>query len=180
MQVAFAVCAALFLASPALADWTLYEETALDGNLRGAIKKGHILKTRTGHVYEVSERVYLYEYEYSPDVLVLRNGDDFKLIVSGVDDQLPCVCHNCKPRSGGGERVPAVPTLIESQIDGEFEGWQGETVVKLMNGQIWQQVEYWYHYHYAYMPRVLIVRNGAGYRMKVEGIEKAVGVERLK
>ncbi|MDR0881742.1 MAG: hypothetical protein LBP55_04270, partial [Candidatus Adiutrix sp.] len=33
---------------------------------------------------------------------------------------------------------------IESQIDGTFEGWSGETVFKLTNGQIWQQSSYAY------------------------------------
>ena len=72
------------------------------------------------------------------------------------------------------------PSVIETQIDGEFNGWDGETIVKLMNGQIWQQTEYHYHYHYAYMPKVLVYRSGGGYKMKVEGVEKAVGVERLR
>jgi hypothetical protein len=72
------------------------------------------------------------------------------------------------------------PAVIETQIDGEFNGWEGKTIVKLMNGQIWQQTEYHYHYHYAYMPKVLVYRSGSGYKMKVDGVEKAVGVERLR
>ena len=70
--------------------------------------------------------------------------------------------------------------VIESQIDGDYEGWDGETIVKLMNGQIWQQTEYYYHYHYAFMPKVLIYPSGSEYKMKVDGVEKAVGVTRLK
>jgi hypothetical protein len=70
--------------------------------------------------------------------------------------------------------------VIESQIDGDYEGWEGETIVKLMNGQIWQQKEYYYHYHYAFMPKVLIYKSGSGYKLKVDGVEKAVGVTRLK
>jgi hypothetical protein len=71
-----------------------------------------------------------------------------------------------------GQGVP-----IESRIDGEFEGWEGETIVKLMNGQIWLQTEY--HYHYAYMPEVLIYSSGSGYKMKVDGVNRAVGVRRI-
>ena len=73
-----------------------------------------------------------------------------------------------------------MPKVIESQIEGDFEGWEGETMVKLMNGQIWQQSEYYYHYHYAFMPKVLIYKSGGVYKMKVEGIEKAIGVIQLK
>jgi len=76
--------------------------------------------------------------------------------------------------------APSTPSVIETQVDGEFNGWEGETIVKLMNGQIWQQTEYHYHYHYAYMPKVLVYRSAGGFKMKVDGVEKAVGVERLR
>jgi hypothetical protein len=56
-------------------------------------------------------------------------------------------------------------TVVESQIDGDFNGWEGETIVKLMNGQIWQQTEYHYEYNYAYMPNVLVYPSGGGYKM---------------
>lgn len=75
---------------------------------------------------------------------------------------------------------PTTPSVIESKVDGEFEGWDGETIVKLANGQIWQQTEYHYHYHYTYMPEVLVFKSGSVYKMKVEGIKKAVRVKRLK
>jgi hypothetical protein len=69
--------------------------------------------------------------------------------------------------------------MIQSHIDGEFSGWEGDTLVKLVNGQVWQQTEYWYHYHYSYNPKVTITEQG-GYNMSVEGIPQAVRVERLK
>lgn len=70
--------------------------------------------------------------------------------------------------------------VIQSQIDGDFEGWEGETIVKLMNGQIWQQSEFYYHYHYAFMPDVLIYSSGGVYKMIVEGVDKAIGVTQLR
>lgn len=72
------------------------------------------------------------------------------------------------------------PSIIESKIDGDFEGWQGETIVKLYNGQIWQQSKYYYHYHYAFMPKVLVFKSGSEYKMWVEGIKQAISVKRLK
>lgn len=80
-------------------------------------------------------------------------------------------------------RVPVVlpsTDIIESNISGTFEGWKGETIFKLMNGEIWQQTEYWYEYHYAYSPKVLIIPSAGGYKAKVEGVNKAVGVTRLR
>ena len=71
-------------------------------------------------------------------------------------------------------------STIESNIDGEFKGWDGNTIVKLVNGQIWQQSEYHYNYHYAYSPKVLIYRSGGGYKMKVDGTDALVGVTQIK
>jgi hypothetical protein len=76
--------------------------------------------------------------------------------------------------------TPSSPAVIESRIDGEFTGWDGETIFKLQNGQIWQQTSYAYRYRYAYSPRVLIYRSGAVYKLKVEGVDGEISVRRLK
>jgi len=73
-----------------------------------------------------------------------------------------------------------VQDVIESEIEGDFKGWDGETVFKLTNGQIWQQVEYDYEYEYAYRPKVLIYNTAGGYKMKVEGMDDTIYVKRLK
>jgi len=75
---------------------------------------------------------------------------------------------------------PATPDVIESHIKGDFEGWEGETIFKLDNGQIWQQSSYDYTYHYAYHPEVVIYKTSGGYKMKVDGVDDAIYVRRLK
>lgn len=79
-----------------------------------------------------------------------------------------------------GSGAPNSGGVIESQVEGTFNGWEGETVFKLTNGQIWQQSSYAYTYHYAYRPDVLIYRSAAGYKMKVEGVDDEISVRRLK
>lgn len=69
---------------------------------------------------------------------------------------------------------------IETQIYGEFNGWEGETIVRLYNGQIWQQIEPYYWYYYAYMPKVLLFKTQYGWKMLVNGIEHPVGVQRIR
>ncbi len=69
---------------------------------------------------------------------------------------------------------------IETTIDGDFEGWEGETIFKLSNGQIWQQSEYSYTYSYAYMPEVTIYAAGGGCKLKVEDENEAILVKRIK
>jgi hypothetical protein len=80
--------------------------------------------------------------------------------------------------------VPAPATgctpAIESTISGTCEGWSGETVFKLDNGQIWQQAEYDYTYSYAYRPTVTIYQTRAGCRMKVEDEDETLLVKRIK
>lgn len=75
---------------------------------------------------------------------------------------------------------PRETTAIETRIDGTFEGWDGDTVVKLINGQIWQQTGFNYEYTYGYNPEVIIYRTGSGYKMKVDGTRQAVEVTRIK
>ena len=70
--------------------------------------------------------------------------------------------------------------FIESRISGEFEGWDGETIFKLMNGQIWQQASYAYIYHYAYMPKATIYKAGSLYKMQVDGVSGAIYVKRIR
>jgi hypothetical protein len=70
---------------------------------------------------------------------------------------------------------------IEARIDGDFEGWEGETIYKLGNGQIWQQASYHYHYHYAYAPEVTIYSTAEGCALRVAGDnDQPISVRRLK
>lgn len=72
------------------------------------------------------------------------------------------------------------PDLIETNIEGEFSGWQGDTIFKLSNGQIWQQVTLNYAYHYAFRPKVLIIKTYGAYKMKVDGVSGTIFVKRIK
>ena len=79
------------------------------------------------------------------------------------------------PSSGNSAEAVCV---VDSRIDGEFKGWEGETVFRLQNGEIWQQASSGYRFNYAYSPRVLIYQSGDGFRMKVEGIDEDIAVRR--
>jgi hypothetical protein len=74
----------------------------------------------------------------------------------------------------------ALAATYKSKIEGEFEGWDGETIVQLANGQVWRQVSYYYEYRYAYMPDVVVYQDGRKWMMHVEGTRKAVEVEQLR
>ena len=112
---------------------------------------------------------YEYLYEYYPNVVICPSQnvlmvDSKKLNVARLSNS---------GRSSNSE-------IIESNIDGEFEGWDGETIVRLLNGQIWEQARYHYDYQYAYNPEVLIYKVGHRYMMQVEGADEPVQVRRIK
>jgi hypothetical protein len=76
--------------------------------------------------------------------------------------------------------APVTPSVIESKVDGQFEGWEGNTVVRLINGELWQQTDGHISIAVKIMPDVLIYRSDGQWKMKVEGIPKDVAVERLR
>jgi hypothetical protein len=79
-------------------------------------------------------------------------------------------------RRGVSDCSPA----IESTISGEFSGWDGETIFKLDDGQIWEQAEYSYMYSYQYRPDVTIYETASGCRMKVEDEDETIIVKKLR
>jgi hypothetical protein len=64
---------------------------------------------------------------------------------------------------------------VKARINGSWTGWSGKTIVKLTNGSVWEQTEYYYEYRYSYRPEVVITGNS----MQVDGMGRAVRVRRL-
>ena len=126
-------------------------ESTIDGEFNGW--SGETLyKLTNGQFWQQSSYYYNYSYDYRPDVLIYRSGTGYKMLVEGESKAVD---------------VQRLTDVIESKVEGDFEGWEGETVYRLTNGQVWQQSAYHYHYHYAYRPDVLIYKDGYGYKMIV-------------
>ena len=155
----------LFNNANAQNSWRFVEETYIKGSIIGTITQGFIFKTSSRDFYVVNERSRQRVRTRNPDVIIFRSGSDYKLIIEDFDE--PLICKRVK-------------NVIETQIDGEFEGWEGETIFKMMNGQIWQQSSYAYLYHYAYSPQVIIYKSSSGYVMKVDGVKETINVVKLK
>jgi len=119
---------------------------------------------------------YRYLYAYYPNVVICPATG--RLIIEGASLNVRSLSHRpsaatAAPMVGGGG-------VIESRIEGDFEGWDGDTVFRLQNGQIWQQASYAYRYHYAYAPRVTIIPVGGGHELVVDGVSQRVRVMRLR
>lgn len=128
---------------------------------------GEIFKLADGSLWEVKYE-YEYLYEYYPEVVICPQRG--KLSIKGKTLSVQQVGGTPTTPLGGKSQSANV---IESQIDGDFSGWDGETIFKLTNGQIWQQSRYAYIYSYKYRPRVLIFRANGGFELQVEGIDVA-------
>jgi hypothetical protein len=101
----------------------------------------------------------------SPQVLIYWDGTKHIMKVDGVSDTIA---------------VTQVTNFEKTCISGEFDGWTGDTVFSLCNGEVWQQTEYKYTYHYAYNPNVLIYSTGYQYRMRVDGVSDTIAVTRIR
>lgn len=107
--------------------------------------------------------------------------------VSELEDNLSDVKHFDDDGSIGqgfsSERFGSISftgIVLKTQIDGDFEGWEGETIFKMVDGSIWQQSSYEYIYHYAFMPNVIIYKNGGEYHMRVEDVDDEIAVRQIK
>jgi hypothetical protein len=139
---------------------------------------GEVFRLADGSLWEVKHE-YEYLYEYYPDVVICPGRGT--LVVAGKTLDVEQVAAARSPAQASSQaQSPSTPTLIESRIDGDFEGWEGDTIFKLQNGQIWQQSSYAYKYRYAYSPKVLIYRSGSVYKMRVDGVDGEITVTRLK
>ncbi len=175
MKITIMVTVIMIFACRAQGVWNLEEETNLVGSISGSVQNGDIFKTASGSIYEVTSMPLMLVLELSPEVVVLRNNDSYLLVVDGFEELL--VCKQLKPST---KKTYSDKEAMFTRIDGEFTGWDGETIFKLINGQIWEQASYSYIYKYKYGPKVLIYPYKGRFKMKVEGVEKTIYVNRLK
>jgi hypothetical protein len=136
---------------------------------------GEIFKLSDGSLWEVKYE-YEYLYEYYPSITICPSKNFISIKGKKLSVQLI--------KKGSGSKKATTKEIenevIESRIDGDFEGWDGETIFKLTNGQIWQQTDFQIQIAIKLMPKVLIYNTGSNYKMQVEGIEKSITVTRLK
>lgn len=79
------------------------------------------------------------------------------------------------------EAAKADEAGIKTRIAGEFTGWDGDTIFRLQNGQVWKQrLDGRWHYR-ADSPEVELHKNLMGFWvLKVVETDKSIGVKRLK
>lgn len=151
------------------------------------VNAGELIKLEDSSLWEISpiDRIYSALWLPISEITVIEGRNPFYpyVLINSDDDEkaeAKFIAGIRLDKSTVADEVDAPNNLIESRIDGDFEGWDGDTIFKLTNGQIWQQVSYNYTYHYAFMPNVLIYSTTGGYKMKVDGVQQTIYVKRLK
>jgi hypothetical protein len=149
----------------AQSSWKLIEESSLKGSISGNVSEGFLFKTDSKEFFIISEGTRQRVRTRNPNVKIYQSGALFKLVIDDFEEPVVCI----KTRN-----------VIETQINGEFKGWDGETTFKLMNGQVWKQSSYAYTYHYAYSPEVFIYQYKGEWILKVEDLEETSEVYTIK
>lgn len=129
------------------------KRSQIDGDFEG-FDDDAVFKLMDGTYWLQDEYKYWYHYEYCPRVNILSAHGRLYINVDGTEQLVS---------------IRQITDVIESRINGEFTGWEGETSYELLNGQVWQQLRYKYEYKYAYQPEVVIFNPGGGHIMHVAG-----------
>jgi hypothetical protein len=136
---------------------------------------GEIFRLDDGTIWQI-KYAQQYFYAYYPNVVICPSRQQMTVKGKSLNVELL----SSTPAGVTGVASRKLPPLIESRIDGPFEGWSGETIFKLENGQIWQQASYANAHSRKYRPKVVIVRTGAGYEMQVDGLPSRLRVQLLQ
>ncbi len=99
----------------------------------------------------------------------------------------PETADRTRPERQASARTPSdadskeEPERIRSRIVGDFSGWDGKTVFRLENGQVWRQRTTGKYYITAKNPEVELYRNWLGlYWLRLVDTGKSVGVKRVE
>mgnify|MGYP003666511001 FL=1 len=145
-----------------MSEYQIVKTIKIEGDFEG-FDDEVLFKLMDGSYWIQDEYKYWYHYAYCPTVNILKSGSRYYIQVQGSNEIVS---------------IRQITDVTESQINGEFNGWEGDTQYQLMNGEVWKQSTYNYDYTYAYMPDAIIYDAGSGYKMKVEGT--IADVQRIK
>jgi hypothetical protein len=134
----------------------------IDGEFTG-FDSDAIFKLSDGTYWLQDEYCYWYYYAYQPEVEIISERGTPHLRVVGQTQSVA---------------VRQVLDVIESQINGAFNGWAGDSEYELTNGQVWKQKRYRYEYNYKYRPQAIIYSASGGEIMDVDGCRAIV--ERIR
>ncbi|MEO8173787.1 MAG: hypothetical protein ABI581_11915 [Sediminibacterium sp.] len=135
------------------------DSTTTFKTLTGPLERGMLIKTSNFHFYEINDKVAQKSgWPAQPEIVVYQEGKKYKMKIQGIE----------KPIA-----VNKIQEVIESNISGDFKGYDGASSFKLQNGQEWKQDETTSNVmSNLFRPAVIIYLTGEGYKMKIEGLNE--------
>lgn len=136
----------------------LVDSTTSFSRFSGTISRGSLLKTASFHYYEINDKINQKFAGTQLAIKVYQDGKKYKIKIEGIEKILAC---------------NKIQEVIESNIDGDFKGWDGNTSFKLANQQEWKQDNpTGTIFVNLFRPAVLIYLSSEGYKMKIEGVNE--------
>jgi hypothetical protein len=137
-------------------------QSKIDGNFEG-FNDSKLFPLYNKQYWLQKRYKYWYHYSYMAQITIYGYQNRFYLTKDGKDK---CV------------EVQRLHNVIKATVINDFNGWSGDTIFELDNGQVWKQDEYDYDYNYSHRPTALIYSDGYSFRIHVEG--KSIEVKQLK
>ena len=137
----------------------LDDSTTLFGRFTGVVSKGTVIKTSSNRFYEITEKInQKVNLNQAAEIKVYKDGKKYKISIQGIEKVMAC---------------NKLQEVIESNIDGDFKGWDGNTTFELVNKQKWQQdAPTPTIFANLYRPAVTIYLTSEGYKMKIAGLNE--------
>ncbi len=66
-----------------------------------------------------------------------------------------------------------------TRLVGAFDGYDGDKIFTLANGEKWQQSRYKYKYKYAYRPSVKLWKDGSKHYLEFDCMDEMIEVKRV-
>ena len=134
----------------------------IEGEFNG-FNDGAIFRLVDGTVWQQKNYQYMYIYAYRPQVSI--HQDNIGRWIMKVD------IAGCPPIE-----VQQVRVIQEGHIISDFKGFFQDAKFEFQNGNIWEQAEYKYNYHYSYRPYAVIIDGIRGRELSVDGMSETVRV----
>ncbi|MEO7044177.1 MAG: hypothetical protein ABI091_02635 [Ferruginibacter sp.] len=172
MKTSFLFLCAIFIGnytfSQAVIDTTTMkpiEVTYFDGPANTVFDPGFLLRTRSKNYFEIAGKLKEQNKKANPEVKVYKQKRKYILVIDGLEQPL---------------YANKLEDVTESNIDGDFRGWDGTTSWKLTNGDVWVQDEIKTLFSAAiFRPVVYIYRASDGtYKMKIVGVNETLQVKK--
>ncbi len=148
------------------ANMKLVDSTTSFKPLIPTLTRGGLIKTANFHFYELNDKINQKSLYPNPEILVYQEGKKYKMKIQGIEKLIV---------------VNKLQEVVESNIDGNFKGYDGTTSFRLVNQDVWKQ-DYptGTVFTNLFRPAVTIYLSSEGYKMIIEGVaEDPILVKKL-